>query len=208
MGGSAFGRFVLLILFTTGGGVALFFEVTPVGLALVFSGVLGMVWTTALSLWEQRNDEIDNRRELVRARMAFGIAATQWDDETRHFLAREWPEMGVEFGEEQITYILHDGVNTGILLPFLREFLQDSSEQSFADLRSYNDDKRIQERFSVPREAVRLQWRKCTEYLESIGYLQEGSMAGNRTWLWKSPEHFKILRRRYLNYRPIPEMPA
>jgi len=206
MGWSAFARFVWLSLCLLGGGVALYFEITQVGLALVFSAVFGQLWIVVLSLWEQRNEEIDNRRELVRARMAFGIAATQWDEETRHFLAREWPEMGVEFGEEQITYILHDGVNTGILLPFLREFLQDSSEQSFADLRSYNDDKRVQERFSVSREAVRLQWRKCTEYLESIGYLQEGSMAGNRTWLWKSPEHFKIMRRRYLNYRPIPEM--
>jgi len=208
MGWTGFGKFVTFSLMLLGGGVALYFGVTQVGLALAFSAVLGQLWTTAVSLWEQRNDEIINRKDLVRARMAFGIAATQWDDETRHFLAREWPEMGVEFGEEQISYILDGGVNTGILIPFLREFLQDSTEKSFVDVRNYNDDKRIQDRFNVSRETVRVQWKLATEYLESKRYLQEGSMAGSRTWLWTSPEHFKILRRRYINYRHPKELQA
>jgi len=205
---TGFRRFLTFSVMLFGGGVALYFQMRPVGLALIFSAVVGQGWVAWLTLWEQRNTEIDNRRELVRARMAFGIAATQWDDETRHFLAREWPEMGVEFGDDQIAYILDDGVNTGILIPFLRAFLQDSSEQTFAELRKYNDDKSIQERFNVSRDVVRLQWKKCTEFLEDKGYLQEGSMAGNRTWLWKSPEHFRIMRRRYLNFRSIQEMKA
>lgn len=205
---TGFRRFMTFSILLALAGVALYYGVRAVGVALGFASVCGMFWTAWMTLWEQRNNEIEARRELVRARMAFGIAATQWDDETRHFLAREWPEMGVEFGDDQITYILDDGVNTGILVPFLRAFLQDSSEQVFADVRGYNDDKRIQERFNVSREVVRVQWRKCTEYLEHKGYLQEGSMAGNRTWLWKSPEHFKIMRRRYLNYRPLQELKA
>lgn len=200
------GRFFLFVLVMTAGAICAWYEVDAVAQWMIFSGVLGQLWQAGISLWEKRVEEIDARTRLVTKRMAFGIAATQWDQETRYFLAREWPEMGVEFGESQIEYILDDGVNTGILVSFLREFLRDSSEHTFADVRNYNDDKHIQERFQVSRDVVREQWRKCTEYLEFKNYLREGSMAGNRTWQWTSTEHYHVLRRRYLARAPLREL--
>lgn len=199
------GRFVLFAAIMFGGTVAAYYGNASMARWLIFSGVLGQLWTVGSSLWEQRIEEIDSRVSLISKRLAFGIAATQWDQETRHFLAREWPEMGVEFGDDQIEYLLDNGVNTGILLQFLRAFLQDSSETTFADLRNYNEDKTLQERFNVSRDAVRLQWRKCTDFLERKGYLREGSMAGNHTWIWTSKEHYYVMRRRYLP-RMIPEI--
>lgn len=193
------GRFLIFVLLLFCGIVVAWFGHAGAAGWLIFSGVLGQLWVVGLTFWEKRIDEIESRTRLVGKRMAFGIAATQWDEQTRHFLAREWPEMGVEFGDDQIEYILDHGVNTGILVSFLREFLQDSSENSFAPLRNYNDDTRLQERFNISRDVVREQWKKCTDYLEDKGYLREGSMAGSRTYLWTSVEHYHILRRRYLN---------
>lgn len=200
------GFYFLMTLMLGLGGWALMFGYGALGVCLVFAGGLGCLWSVGDSLWEKRNEEIDCRARLVTKRMAFGMAAANWDQETRYFLAREWPEMGVEFGESQITYILDGGVNTGVLVDFLRAFLQDSNEQTFADLRNYNDDKSVQEKFNVSRETVRTQWRLATDYLVAKNFLIEGSMAGNQTYRWVTKDHYDIIRRRYLNLRTLPEL--
>jgi len=206
VGPNYLGFYVLMLLVASVGGVVAFFEMSVLGAVLIFGGLLGGLLSGAVLLWDQRNSEIINRGELIKRRMAFGIAASQWDVETRHFLAREWPEMGVEFGEDQIAYILDAGVNTGILINFLRAFLQDSTDEHFVELRRYNDDKTLQERFNCTRETLRLQWQACTSFLEEKSYLREGTMAGNRTWQWTSREHFEVLKRRYLNVRGLAVM--
>lgn len=200
------GFYLLMVVLLILGSLALLYEMTALGVWLIFSGVLGCGWSVGDSLWEKRNEEIICRTRLIGKRMAFGMAAAQWDQETRYFLAREWPQMGVEFGESQIAYILEGGVNTGVLISFLQAFLMDSNEVSFVDLRKYNDEKYLQERFNVSREAVRQQWRLATEFLVRKNFLAEGSMAGNRTYQWTSKDHYEVMRRRYLNLRPIPEM--
>lgn len=196
--------FVLATLTMAGGAAAGAYGWGLMAGCLIFAGLMGMVWVVADSLWERRNDEIDSRKDLVRARTAFAISVATTDSETRHFLAREWPELGVEFGDDHITYILQDGVNTQVLLPFLQAFLRDSTEEHFVELRNYNDDKSVQERFQVSRDVVRLQWRKCTELLEHWGYLREGTMAGQSTWKWTTREHYQVMRRRYLNVKAAP----
>lgn len=197
------GPFVLMVLTISGGAVAVTYQWMMLGWCLIFAGFLGMVWVMADSLWIRRNDEIYHRTSLINARTSFAVTAAGLDAETRHFLAREWPEMGVEFGNSQTIYILENGVNTGVLLTFLQAFLWDSTEQHFVDVRHYNDDKSVQERFNVSRDVVRQQWRLATEMLEHWRYLQPNSMAGQSTWKWTTPEHFKLLRRRYLNVKDL-----
>ena len=198
--------FTWMMLVAAGGAVVATTWDGMIGMVILFCGVLGCGWEVARSLWEHHNRGIENRRDLIRARAAFGTQATQWDQATRYFLAREWPEMGVEFGEDSISYVLEDGVNTGILIPFLRAFIQDSSENSFVDVRKYNDDKWLQEKFGVSRDVVRQQWKLTTDFLLRKQFLLEGSMAGNQTWRWPTAEHYKIMRRRYMNVTPLREI--
>jgi len=201
-----FGQFVICTGMMLGGSYAGVYGYKVTMWVLLFAGVVGIVWAVSDSLWEQHNDEIMHRTSLVRARTTFAATIAATDDETRHFLAKEWPEMGVEFGEESLVYILRDGVNTQVLLPFLRAFLLDSNEQSFVDVRKYNDDKYLQERMNVSREVVRKQWNFASRLLVDMDYLLEDSMAGNRTWRWVSKAHYLKLCRRYLNVQGLPEL--
>jgi hypothetical protein len=173
---------------------------------LLVAALIGGLWVVGDALWERHNTEILYREGLVRARTQFTQAIAAADPETRYFLAHEWPELGVEFGEEKILYVLKNGVNTQVLVSFLRAFLEDSTENGFVELRNYNDDKRLQTRFGVPREKVRVQWQACTEFLEREGYLRPGSMAGNQTWKWTSREHYNKLMRRYGNVRGLEQL--
>lgn len=200
------GFFLASVLLLVGGGVAAYFEMGVLATFTLFGGVVSLLSLVSSDMWEHHNQEIDNRTGLVQARTKFAAGISVTDDETRQFLAQEWPELGVEFGEESLAYLLKDGVNTGILLSFLRAFLMDSTEQSFVELRNYNDDKTLQERFNVSREIVRRQWRLATEFFEGEGYLLSGSMAGNQTYKFTTAEHFKKLRRRYLNVTGLPRL--
>lgn len=189
------------------GGVFLMYD-DSVGLAviLIFCGGLGVLWAVADSMWTSHNDELDNRTFLVRARTNFAIAVSSTDKETRHFLAQEWPELGVEFGVDPIFYLLEDGVNTHVILAFLRKFLEDSNKHEFVDLRNFNDDKYLQQRFDVSREVVRRQWTLATEFLARKGFLVPDSMRGSRTWQWTTEGHYKLMVRQYLNIREVKEM--
>lgn len=202
----SFAKFVLCALGASAGAVTLVTEYRTAGAVLIFFFGLGALWQVADSLWGRRNDEIYERRALVGERRKFGSEATQWDRETRLFLAHEWPEMGVEFGDDQIEYVLYKGVNTGILTAFLREFLRDSSEYTFADVRNYNDDKRLQEQFNCSRETVRIQHKLAREFLEKRRILIENSMAGNSPFKWATKDHYHWMMRRYLARDPLPEM--
>lgn len=202
----SFGKFVMCVLGAAGGGFLMLFGYGLPGGLVIFLCVLGGLWQVGASLWELRNDEIAERRMLVSERRRFGAEATQWDEETRHFLAREWPEMGVEFGDSQIEYVLHQGVNTGILTSFLREFLRDSSEYTFADVRKYNDDKRLQEQFNCSRETVRIQHELARDFLVRKRFLLEGTMAGSSAYKWATKDHYHVMLRRYLSRKPLPEM--
>ena len=172
MSGSRLWSFVVFTSMAVGGAAASLAEWKLLTFILIGAGVLGMVWTVADSMWERHNEELDLRRELVTARTRFAATIGAADKETRSFLAREWPEMGLEFGEESLMYILRDGVNTQVLVHFLRVFLHDSTERAFVDVRNYNDDKYLQERFEVSREVVRAQWTFATEFLAKVGYLK------------------------------------
>ena len=203
MSGSKFFYYLVCAGIGGGGAVAGVYEMGLLATVLIFAGGIGMVWIVADGLWERHNDEIDNRTLLVKERTRFAQMIGSQDKETRYFLAHEWPEMGVEFGEEALTYVLKDGVNTQVLVSFLRVFLQDSSSTSFVDLRNYNDDKYLQERFDVSRETVRLQWSLASDFLAQQGYLKADSMAGNRTWQWTSKEHYKKMVRRYVGVKEL-----
>lgn len=201
-----FWQFVFCVVIGFGGAVAAMVEMQIGGWVLI---ILALAWCVGVivdSIWERHVDEIESRGRLVSKRTAFAVTIAATDNETRHFLAHEWPEMGVEFGEEALTYILRDGVNTQVLVPFLRAFLVDSTEQAFVDMRNYNDVKYLQERFDVSRDIVRMQWNKATDLLLEEGYLIAGTMAGNQTYKWTSAEHFKKLRRRWLNVRTLPTL--
>lgn len=200
------GFFLASVLLLVGGGLSAYFEMGVLATFTLFGGVVTLLSLVSSDMWEHHNQEIDNKTDLVKARSKFAIDISTTDDGTRQFLAQEWPEMGVEFGIESRAYLLKDGVNTGILLSFLRAFLLDSTEQSFVELRNYNDDKSLQERFDVSREIVRRQWRLTADLLTGDGYLLSGSMAGNQTYRWTTAEHFKKLRRVYLNLRDLPRL--
>lgn len=201
-----FGRFVFCTALLIGGATAGIWEFGVLAGVLIFAGGLGVLWTIGDGLWGRHNDELDSRTSLVRARSAFATTMAATDHVTRQFLAQEWKELGVEFGEEHLVYVLKDGVNTGLLIPFLQAFLMDSTQESFVDVRNYNDEKYLQERMDCSREIVRLQWEKATKLLVAEVFLREGSMAGSRTYRWTSPEHYKKLRRRYLNLHGLPEL--
>jgi len=203
MRGSKFFWFLILTAIGLGGGVVGYYEYALAAVTLIVSALLGSLWLVADSLWERHNDELEARRELVRERNRFAQTIGSLDKEARYFLAHEWPEMGVEFGEETLQYILKDGVNTQVLVSFLRVFLQDSSDNYFVDVRNYNDDKYLQARFDVSRETVRLQWGKATDFLAQQGYLKPDSMAGNRTWQWTSKAHYTKMLRRYVGVREL-----
>jgi hypothetical protein len=194
-----------MVLAACGGGVAALFDLGPLAGVLIFSGGIGILWVVADSLWVQRNEDLYNRERLVRSRISFLVTLAQTDPETRRFAAHEWPELGVEFGDH-ISWILDDGVNTGIELAVLQAFLRDSTEEHFAEESLYNDDKRLQETFGFSRENVRERWRKASRLLIKWGYLRETSMAGRSTYKWTSTEHFKVMRRRYLNAVPVVEL--
>lgn len=201
-----FGQFLLCVLLLVGGAFAWGAEMYVLCGVLLFAGGLWTIGIFSGGLWEYHNDEISNRELLVRARTTFAATISATDEETRHFLAHEWPEMGVEFGEEALTYILKDGVNTQVLLPFMRAFLIDSTEQAFVDIRNYNDVKYLQQRFQVSRDVVRTQWNLLTDLLVKEGYLIAGSMSGNQTYRWTSADHFKKLRRRWLNVHGVTKL--
>lgn len=201
-----FWQYFFCVLVGLGGSMAAMYGMGIVGWVLI---ILSGAWCGGViidSIWERHVEEIDFRGKLVSKRTAFAVTIAATDNETRHFLAHEWPEMGVEFGEEALMYILRDGVNTQVLVPFLRAFLVDSTEQAFVDMRNYNDVKYLQERFDVSRDIVRMQWKKATDLLLEEGYLISGSMAGNQTYKWTTKDHFKKLRRRWLNVRTLPTL--
>lgn len=170
---------------------------------LIFCGLVGVLWSVVDSMWASHNEELDNRTFLVKARTNFAIAVSSTDKETRHFLAQEWPELGVEFGVDPIFYLLEDGVNTHVILAFLRKFLEDSNKYEFVDLRNFNEDKYLQQRFDVSREIVRRQWTLATEFLARKGFLKPDSMRGSRTWQWTSEGHYQLMVRQYLNIREV-----
>jgi hypothetical protein len=203
MSGSKFFWYMICTGVGAGGAAAGVWGWNALANVLILAFVLGVVWIVADSLWERHNDELDYRRELVRERNRFAQTIGSLDKEARYFLAHEWPEMGVEFGEEALTYVLKDGVNTQVLVSFLRVFLEDSSASSFVDLRNYNDDKYLQERFEVSRDVVRTQWGLATAFLAQEKYLKPDSMAGNRTWQWTTKEHYKKMVRRYVGVKEL-----
>lgn len=207
MSGSKFVWYMVFTLVGAGAGAAGVYELKLMATVLTISSIIGMVLIAADALWERHNDELDRRAWLVDKRNRFAQTIGSLDKEARYFLAHEWPEMGVEFGEEQLTYVLRDGVNTQVLVSFLRVFLQDSSSSSFVDVRNYNDDKFLQERFDVSREVVRTQWGLATDFLAQEGYLKPDSMAGSRTWQWASKEHYKKMLRRYVGVKELQVLP-
>lgn len=163
----------------------------------IFALVL-MVCLMWLELWKHHTEELEKRAWLYDSRTKFTMAVGSQDLDTRKFLADQWPELGVDFGVEPILYILRDGLNTGINLEFFRKFMMDSSDKEFADVRSYNDDKTLQERFHVSRETVREQWQKCVGFLTREGYLIPNSALGPHSYMWKSKGHYRKLARQYL----------
>lgn len=206
LSGSKLFLFLLCTVLLVGGAAYGVYGYPSILIAAWFSGGVGFLWVVADGLWERRNEELDRRADLVTARTRFAATIAGADKEVRFFLAHEWPELGQEFGEEHMVYVLENGENTEVLVNFLQVFLRDSSEIDFVDVRNYNDDKYLQERFEVPREVVRTQWHKATQFLARKGYLKPESMAGNRTWQWTTQDHCRRLRRRYLHLNSVPEL--
>jgi hypothetical protein len=200
--------FLVSVAIMAGGAAAFWYDFPTMGWTLEFGGLVGVVWVVADSMWQRHNDELYQREKLVIARTKFTLAISAADGETRKFLGKEWPELGLEFDEQHVVYLLADGVNTGILLAYFQRFLQDSNTVEFADVRKYNDDTFLQERFNVSREFVRKQWHLVVDFLKSPGmdYLVLDSMRGSHTYQWKSKGHYKSLLRKYMNVREIPEL--
>lgn len=205
MTGAKFAQFVFCTLIMALGAGAGIWEFGLLAVVLIFAGGAGIIWAISDSLWDRHNDELIYRRSLVDARTKFTLTIAAADQVTRQFLAQEWPELGVEFGQEALTYVLKNGVNTQVLIPFLQAFLRDSSEHTFVDVRNYNDEKYLQEHMNVSRDIVRRQWKFASEWLLKEGYLRAGSMAGNQTYHWTTTEHYKKMCRFYLNMA-IPEL--
>lgn len=192
--------FLALVAFRIGWNV----ESVVLGIFALIQFV-GIMW---IELWNRHTEELEKRAWLYDSRTKFTMAVGSQDHETRQFLADQWPELGVDFGVEPILYILKDGLNTGINLEFFRKFMQDSNGAEFADVREYNDDKTLQERFQVSREMVREQWRKCVAFLVREGYLIPNSAAGPHSYMWRSKGHYRKLARQYLSNHALIDMAA
>lgn len=164
-----------------------------------------IVW---IELWNRHIETLQRKSWLYDSRTKFTMAVGSQDHETRQFLADQWPELGVDFGVEPILYILKDGLNTGINLEFFRKFMQDSSDHEFADVRAYNDDKTLQERFMVSRDFVRGQWQKCVSFLTREGYLIPNSAVGPHSYIWRSKGHYRKLARQYLSNHALIDLEA
>lgn len=198
-----FAAFMVAALMVIGSALCVSYEAWTMAGALFICGIVLGGWVIVDAIWERHNDELDDRRCLVESRTRFAVAVGSLDSETRQFMSLEWPELGVDFGIEPIIYLLDNGMNTNILLACLQKFLQDSSEQEFADVRKYNDDKYLQQTFGLSRDAVRKQWQLATQFLMRKEYLVPGSMAGSHSYQWKTKGHYRQLARRYVAAKSV-----
>ena len=171
------------------------------GLAILL--LVCLMWQ---DLWMLHNDELEKRSWLYNSRSKFLSELLQSTQEQLQFLSVEFPELGVELEPEPIVYLLDNMLNTGINLEFFRKFIQDSSDKEFADVREYNDDKTLQERFNVSRDTVRAQWQKSVGFLAKKGYLLPNSAAGPHSYLWKSKGHYRKIARRYVSVHTLTDL--
>jgi hypothetical protein len=201
-----FGAYLVAVALMVIGGVAVGYDEQLIGWILIVGGGWLGIWISIDVIWDRHNDEIQYRSYLAESRTKFAQALTQVDSETRQFLSIEWPELGVEFGIEPIFYLLDNGMNTDILLECFRKFLLDSSENEFADVRKYNDDKYLQTQLNMSREKVRSQWTLATQFLLRKEYLMHDSMRGSHSYQWKSKGHYRKLARQYVRARAVSEI--
>jgi len=192
-----FMAFMVAALMELGSAVCFAYDAWPMFWMLCVCGSVLGVWVISDASWDRHNDEIMYRTDLVRERTKFAMTLSGLDAKALDFLAIEWPELGLEFGIEPRIYILENGMNTKIYLPCFQKFLEDSSEQEFADVRKYNDDKYLQQTFGLARDVVRKQWQLATQLLLRKEYLMHGSMAGSHSYQWKSKGHYRKLARQY-----------
>lgn len=207
--GMTLGKFMVFMtafLMWVGGAYCSTYDAVPMAWVCFLGGLFLGVWVLSDASWDRHNDEIQYRTYLVSERTKFALSLNGLDAKALDFLSVEWPELGVEFGNEPQVFILHHGNNTGVNLTFFQKFLADSNAHEFADLRKYNSDKYLQETFGVAREMVRKQWRLSVDYLLRIEYLMHGSMAGSHTYLWKSKGHYRKIARKYMITPIVPNV--
>lgn len=190
--------FMVAFLMWIGSGVCAAYDTWLMFWLLIIPGTVLGGWAILDATWDRHNDELMNRADLVSKRTQFAAQLSGLDSKALEFLSIEWPELGVEFGIEPRVYVLDNGANTGIYLPFFQKFLSDSSENEFADVRRYNDDKYLQQTFGVARDVVRKQWELAVALLLKKEYLMPGSMVGSHSYQWKSRGHYRKLARQYV----------
>lgn len=172
-------------------------------IVLGIAALLLFVGIGILEFWNRRVEELQKRAWLFDSRAKFAMQIGSLDYEGRQFLAEQMPELGVDWGVKPIVYILKDGLNTGINLEFFRKFMMDSDDKEFADVRAYNDDKTLQEKFGVSRDYVRDQWHKAVGFWSKEGYLLPNSAVGPHSYKWKSKGHYRKLAHQYVSYHVL-----
>jgi hypothetical protein len=105
-------------------------------------------------------------------------------------LGLEFPELDIAFEGEPIVRLR----NTNILLDCFQKFLADSTDVNFASLNWYNEDKTLQERFDMSRDAVRAQWHLTVTYLAEAGHITKNSAQGNHSYVWMKGSRSKLSR--------------
>jgi hypothetical protein len=158
--------------------------------------VIGM-FAFAIFAWIVRSDLGDqqisynySRAELEEKRVAFIQALATLSPDRYSALGLEFPELDIDFEGKPIVRLR----GTNILLECFQKFLADSTDQEFASLHWYNDDKSLQEKFGMSRDAVRAQWHLTVTHLSDGGYITKNSAAGNHSYLWFGKSREKLVR--------------
>lgn len=156
---------------------------------LVFAVII-MGWIVWGDLWHTAVQHAEAKAELSRRRTEFAQAIATLSPDRYSALGLEFPELEIEFEAQPIVRLR----GTNILLDCFQKFLYDSTETDFASVRLYNEDKTLQERFNMSRDAVRAQWYLTVKYLEERGHLTPNSAAGNHSYLWMQGSRKKFVR--------------
>lgn len=194
------------------------FLVVVMALAALYGGLDTAAWVLGglgflllfllawMGLWDKHSEELQQRAWLMDNRRRFLMTLGEVSPDKLKFISVEWTELGVDFGISPIVYILKDGQNTKIQQEFLQKFIEDSDKREFADVRRYNDDKFLQERFEVSRDRVRAQWYLAVDFLTREGFLIPDSARGPHSFMWKSEDHYRKLFRKYAKFYQFPNL--
>jgi hypothetical protein len=155
----------------------------------IFTGIV-MIWIVGSDWYASAHMFVIAKTELVKQRTDFGRMLGSLSPDRYSALGLEFPELDIAFEGTPIVRLR----NTNILLDCFQKFLVDSTDVNFASLNWYNEDKSLQERFDMSRDAVRAQWHLAVNYLAEAGHITKNSAAGNHSYVWMKGSRAKLTR--------------